>query len=133
MLLSSENHSDSPVSPRMAGRLLIVEPQTLLRWSLAAYLRRWFDVLLADGEGGAEIILKEQPVDALIVAHELPDCAADRIEKRARSQKPEVMVVRTVVDPTSGVSTSGRTIRLEKPFPLAQVAHLLGVPDSNGR
>ncbi|MGB2984783.1 MAG: hypothetical protein WBE26_02780 [Phycisphaerae bacterium] len=135
------NRPDSPTrrqdamagntSPSPARRLLIVEPEALVRWSLVTYLTKWFDVFTADSRATADHILDDQLIDAVVVSDDLSDRAPEEIEARARSRNPAARVVRTVTD-SPGEQTSGlNTPRLEKPFELSKLAMLLGVPDAS--
>ncbi|MBI4717967.1 MAG: hypothetical protein HY763_09205 [Planctomycetes bacterium] len=104
-------------------RLLIVEPEPLLRWSLVTYLRRWFEVFAVDSDAAAQRVLDEQSVDAVVVSDQLSDKDVEEIEAHARSRNTGTRVVRTVISRREGV-----TPWIEKPFDLAELAVLLGIP-----
>ncbi|MGE0480225.1 MAG: hypothetical protein AB7Q17_07110 [Phycisphaerae bacterium] len=148
----------APGAPGGRARVLVVEADTLMRWSMMAYLERWFDVLLTDTVDAAHQLLDRDIVSALIVSDELPDDGARQLEVHARRANPAMRIVRTGtgVDelpppPTAARATAhGRvakpeaaagprvrrtggtpprpTNHIEKPFALAELAVLLGVP-----
>jgi DNA-binding NtrC family response regulator len=109
------------------ARVLVVEPEALVRWSLVTYLARWFDVLSADSRSAADKILDDQQVDAVVVSDDLSDRAVEDVEAHARSRNPDTRVIRTVTGPPSDKAADGATPRLEKPFDLSRLATLLGV------
>ena len=55
----SHETTDMQASDGRIGFLLIVEPEPLLRWSLATYLSKWFDVFPADTREAADRILDD--------------------------------------------------------------------------
>lgn len=144
-------------APPGRGRVLIVEADTLMRWSMMAYLERWFDVLLTDTVDAAHQLLDRDAVSALIVSDELPDDGARQLEAHARRLNPAMRIVRTGtgveelptpprarlqphapaakaapgpgprVRRTAGTAPRP-TNHIEKPFALAELAVLLGVP-----
>ena len=116
-----------PAPPADRPRLLIVEPEPLLQWSLGTYLSRWFEVFVVESAATAQALLDERPADALIVSDELPDHAAEKVETWARLRNCSVAVIRTVTDSTDEPALPANTRQLEKPFDLAQLASFLGV------
>ena len=108
-------------------RVLIVEPEALVRWSLVTYLSKWFEVLAADSRSVADRILDDQQIDAIVVSDDLSDRAAECVEAHARLRNPATRVVRTVTGPPSDKASDGATPQLEKPFDLSRLASLLGV------
>lgn len=118
-------------SPRdRAEHLLIVEPEALVRWSLVTYLGKWFVVYSADSRTGADRVLDDHRIDALVVSDDLSDRAAKDIEAHARSRNSSVRVVRTVTNPSDGEEPVPDTPCVEKPFELSELASLLGVGDA---
>jgi DNA-binding NtrC family response regulator len=108
------------------GRLLIVDPDPLTLWSLKTFLQRWFEVETAASAENAQRALAENRFDALIVADDLPAGIAAAIENTGCRSNPDLAIVRTVTGDSE--TTAGPTLRLEKPFELAKLARLLGVP-----
>jgi len=117
--------SRTPFPP--LARVLVVEPEALVRWSLVTYLARWFDVLSADSRSAADRILDDQQVDAIVVSDDLSDHAAEDVEAHARSRNPAARVIRTVTGPCTERTSNEDISCLEKPFELSRLATLLGV------
>ncbi len=127
--LKRARHEVAPpvVLPRRA-RLLLVEPDELTRWSISTYLRRWFEVEVAEsGAAGAQLAAREA-FAALIVSDQLPDEDSAKVQRIAGQRNPELAIVRTVTG-TCEVDAGTRTLQVEKPFNLASLARLLGVPE----
>ena len=126
----SPNPAPEPDGERL--RLLIVEPEPLLQWSLGTYLSKWFEVFVVDSAATAQALLDERAVDALVVSDELPDHAADKVETWARLRNCALTAVRTVTDARDATRSPSATFYLEKPFELSTLAQMLGVePNSN--
>lgn len=125
---SPKQAKDSPLSTNVRRRLLVVEPDALTQWSLAVYLERWFDVVATDSAAEAARLLRERPVNALITSDDLPDAATESLESQACSMNADVLIVRTVTERCDHHSPVGHLARIEKPFDLASLARLLGVP-----
>lgn len=122
---SAANGNASP--PQPVQTLLIVEPESLIRWSLVTYLAKWFKVYAADSGRAANRFLDEHGIDAAIVSDDLPGGVAEEIEARARSLNSSVRLVCTVTNPPGEKACARTTQCLEKPFELAELANLLGV------
>ncbi len=122
------NAGSDKVSPQQPVQtLLIVEPESLIRWSLVTYLAKWFTVYAADSGSAADRFLDEHRIDAAVVSDDLPCGVGEEIEARALSLNSSVRLVCTVTNPP-GEKTCTRTTKcLEKPFELAELANLLGV------
>jgi DNA-binding response OmpR family regulator len=120
-------HRDTPSGRKGLPRLLIVEPEGLLQWCLVEYLAQWFDVLAVGCEGEARQTLDAYRVDALVLSDELPEEAASHLEDQAHRGNPAIQVVRTVTDPLESSKAPAGAAYVEKPFKLADLAHLLGV------
>ncbi len=106
-------------------RMMIVEPDRLTRWSITAYFAGEYAVVAAESADTARALLEEKPMDAIVVADDLPGAGADAIETFARSRNGRVRVVRTVTSPAPASRRSVEAPRLEKPFQLASLAALL--------
>lgn len=115
----------SPQQP--VQNLLIVEPESLIRWSLVTYLAKWFTVYAADSGSAADRFLDEHWIDAAVVSDDLPRGFGEQIEARARSLNSSVRLVCTVTDPPGERACTRTTRCLEKPFELAELANLLGI------
>ncbi len=122
------NAASDNVSPQQPARnLLIVEPESLIRWSLVTYLAKWFTMYAADSGSAANRFLDKHRIDAAVVSDDLPSGVAEEIEDRALSLNSSVRLVCTVTNPPGEKVCARTTQCLEKPFELAELAHLLGV------
>ena len=119
---------DTPQEQRHSGKLLIVDPDRLTRWSVEAYLSGIFDVLTAESLAAALEFLDHQAVEAVVVSDDLPDDGADTVEEQARAGNRCVTVVRTVSEPVRAHLAADPNVLLEKPFKLSVLADILGVP-----
>ena len=128
----SNNYSCSNVGvqqgkPASRPRVLVVEPEALLRWSLTTYLDRWFTVFAAESQTAAQHILETDPIEALVVSKDLSDQGAKEVEELARARNPSVRIIGTVTHPSQRNTVAKQDWMLEKPFDLAELAKLLGV------
>lgn len=130
--------SEKPRQRRRSGRtepvqtartLLVVERDQLTQWSLKTYLQRWFDVRVVPSIAQASRLVSRRRFDALVIFAEPAPAEADELERRARRRNPNIAVVRTVTAPGGLRRSSARSGWIEKPFQLARLARLLGVPD----
>lgn len=130
-------------------KLLIIEPDTLLRWSIMSYLKSWFDVILADSAPHAREWLTHMDVDAMVVSGELPTKTLEQLYEWSDSgERCRGMIVTiTSAEPASRngdanrntiVYRKWRTLPngqdqsiqfIEKPFKLRDLANLLGVSE----
>ncbi len=116
----------APVHGRI-GFLLVVEPEALLRWSLATYFSKWFDVFPTETQDGADRVLDDQIIDAVVISDQLSAEAAEEIASRTRALNEAARIVRTVtrVD-RDDVQAHGSYV-IEKPFEFTELATFLGV------
>ncbi|MFQ5413416.1 MAG: hypothetical protein ACE5E6_03060 [Phycisphaerae bacterium] len=112
--------------PSTDRHLLVVEPESLLRWSLTTYFQKWYTTHPAGSVDDAMDVLSRERIDALILAGELPDGDADRIATQAKAGNPDVVMVETVADTTALRHRTPHMPCIEKPFKLAKLAALLG-------
>lgn len=112
----------------LRGRVLIVEPDELLRWSMESYLRRWFEVRGVRDTGEAEHVLEAGALHALIVSDGFTRRQTESLQEHARTKNPQVRIICTVSDVPDGRHRHGDTV-IEKPFQLSRLAELLGVAD----
>jgi len=110
------------------NRLLIVEPDALVRWALASYFRRWFKVRATPSCTPAERVLRKRAVTALVVADGLPQGAPETLLRLARQANPDVRTVLMVTHDMDARDIEPPTVKIEKPFELADLARLLGQP-----
>jgi len=126
---------DGPSEPaaRTERRILIVEPEELVRWSLVTYLTRWFAVYSAAAESTAHRVLDSDIMDAVVISDDLKQPGVEEIESHALDRNPAVQLVRMVTARPPAPPADGRTSHLEKPFQLARLAELLGIQDARRR
>jgi len=117
-------------SEEMKARLLIVDPDALLRWSLSTYLSRWFRVYPTDSTDQAKIILDQHIIEAAVIYEDEPAHIADEIESYARKCNAHMRIVRTVMNLPGTPADDQRTQYIEKPFRLERLAQLLGVDEN---
>lgn len=111
-------------------RILLFEPDSLTRWSITTYLQRWFEVVAVESREQAENLSATRPLAALVLADSLPDATAAELQRRAGGHNPTVMTVRTIATTADSSPGGPHTFQLEKPFDLARLARLLGVPEA---
>ncbi|MEK6674135.1 MAG: hypothetical protein AABZ47_00605 [Planctomycetota bacterium] len=106
-------------------KVLLVEPDSLLRWSVEAYLQHRFAVESVSNRPAAEARLRVDEFNAVIVADDLSEHGADSIAALARLGNPDVRVIRTVTNALATPITRDGVSRLEKPFQLSKLEELL--------
>jgi len=105
--------------------LLVVEPDTLLRWSLVTYFSKWFNVFaVAAIDAGVEI-LDGESIHAVIVSDVFDASEAQRMERMACDRNPAVRIIRVVTSLRSAANDPYASGTLEKPFELSALADLL--------
>lgn len=115
--------------PRRVRQILVVEPDPLTQWSLRTYLSKWFSIHSTGSLDSARRVLETHAVDVLVVADELPAAAVALLEQCAHNFNARVRIVRTVADLDRPRETGPSRDYIEKPFQLADLARLLGIPD----
>lgn len=108
-----------------ARRLLIVDPDWLTQWSVTAYLRRWFEILTVASAERALAALRKHSVHAIVISDECSE--GEQVERFAREQNPDVVIVRTVTGVAPAQLRATHAINIEKPFELSELAAALGV------
>jgi DNA-binding NtrC family response regulator len=112
------------------GRVLLLEPDHLTRWSVTTYLCRWFAVETVEScEDAARLVLGE-PFDALVLSDRVSDGEVADLQRSAADRNPGVKTVRTVTATSEPVAGQASMMQLEKPFQLARLAQLLGVAEA---
>ena len=112
------------------GRVLVVDPDALARWSLSMYLSRWFIIDATATLADAERLLQRGDTRALIVSCELPGSDIDRVEEQARRCNPGILTVRADTGVVGIKRPSVGCVRIEKPYRLTDLARLLGVSEA---
>ena len=118
-------------TPGPGGRLLLVEPDELTRWSITTYLRRWFEVEVVRPGGAAVRLAAEGPFAAVVLSEELPDREAAAIQEHASRRNATVTMVRMVTGAAEPDTVAPHAMLIEKPFDLARLAHLLGISEQD--
>lgn len=123
----SVGHVNMPNTERRLRSLLIVEPEALLRWSLATFLSKWFDVFPTDSGKAALRILDDHGFDGAIISDQLAPADVPALTAQLQLRSPHATVVYTVTNAATGATENRVSLRIEKPFQLADLASLLGV------
>jgi len=137
MATTRTNHTTTKAGRRRGpGReaqrkLLVVEPEALLRWSLSTYLSRWFRVFAVESSTAADRVLNRRRIDAAVVSEDLPNHEADVVETHVRNANTQARIIRTASSPIEGRSEGAAVGRIEKPFKLSELASLLSAPMPN--
>lgn len=106
---------------------MLAEPEPLLRWSLASYLQRWFEVVIVQTPAEACEVAAGAHVNAAVVSDAWPADGLDQLETALERQDNGVRIVRLVTDQTRSRPSRRRESLLEKPFQLVDLARRLGV------
>lgn len=112
------------------GRAVVLEPNRLTRWSIATYLRNWFEVLATDSPEAAARMLNEAPAAALVISGDIPGAVAAEVEALAWQRNVAVRIVLAVADTGASQPCCCEITVLEKPFSLPQLARALGINDA---
>jgi len=111
--------------------LLLIDPDPLLRWSVATHLQEKFDVTGAESTETGQRFLQVRAFDAVVLSDACGVEAMRRLEEAAQSTNEAVTIVRLI----SGVvnrppKASVRYVDIEKPFELSSLSRALaaGLP-----
>jgi len=113
------------------GRVLIVDDEPLIRWSLAETLAdAGYDVVEAgDGEGAMDAASRSQTFDVVLLDFRLPDSNDLDLLSRLRALAPGAQVVLMTAfgtpEITSGALERGAYRVVSKPFEVAEMAALV--------
>ncbi|MGD8453783.1 MAG: hypothetical protein PVJ57_18370 [Phycisphaerae bacterium] len=116
-------------APATHGRLLLVEQDQLMTWSLTRYFQRWFTVDAAASGEAAEQLATAHAFTAVLTSDALPSERASAIHELVRQRNPVATAVRLVTAATETPAPEPPCLQLEKPFELARLARLLGVSE----
>jgi DNA-binding NtrC family response regulator len=114
-----------------AGRVLVVDDEPLVRWSIAETLRgAGYDVVeAADADSALRILVEEQVPDAILLDLRLPDCSDLHLLETIKLILPGTPVVLMTAFGTPELAADARQLGayavLEKPFDLAALEPLL--------
>lgn len=126
--ITATSRQPRPGRPVDRLRLILAEPEHLLRWSLTEYLNRWFEVIVVHSLAEACDVMDHDRVDAAVVSDAWPTASVEQLETRLHKANDRAPFVRLVTD-SQRFSTQGgkRQNVLEKPFRLGELARRLGV------
>lgn len=118
-----------PIPPTRPRVVLIADSDPLVRWSLAHYLGRWFEVHTVGTISEARQRMDEQTPDSLIVGDEFTDGSGRDFVAETAVTHPDLRIVRITAnaDPGAAGVNGGGIPTLEKPFALADVAAMIDV------
>lgn len=125
-------------------RILVVESDALLRWSIVTYLKLWFDVILCDCAAAAKEWLARTDVDAVIISIDQLGITSETSPATwaTRGARPITTIVtctgtesmepqrrrrRSHGDTRKHLPQTRSVYYLEKPFPLSDLAAALGI------
>jgi len=113
----------TPIAPPGASKILVVDDEKLIRWSISERLvRRGYDAVTAEsGERALELITQDPP-DVALLDVRLPGIDGVELLRRALTAQPELVVVmmsaHSAVDVAVDAMKRGAVDFLVKPFPL---------------
>lgn len=110
-------------------RLLLVNADPLLRWSIREYVGRQYEVVAADSKEDALEALKGSPFDAIVVSNGVSESGIRQLESTAMSRCPNVLRVRLTIGSPSDSRDPSVTL-LEKPFTLSALGAALKMDDA---
>lgn len=117
----------APESELHRRRVLIVEPDTLTRWSLETYLLRWCAVECVEQPDAAARRLRLRTVDVLILSDALPAADVENLEAIAENATPPILTIRMGTESDHQHISHTHARYLEKPFDLALLRPMIGV------
>ncbi|MBI4574791.1 MAG: sigma-54-dependent Fis family transcriptional regulator [Planctomycetes bacterium] len=107
-------------------RILVVEDERLVRWSLEQRLREeGYEVALAEDARGVEPVLEQESVDLVLLDMRLPDADGLSVMRRVLERQPAAMVI--IMTAYSTVETAVEAMRLgaydyiHKPFDMDEM------------
>lgn len=126
-------HQDEPRRAGAHPRVLMIEPDSLLRWSVSRYLERAVEVVgigsLADAAG----LDPSPPFRAVIVSDNLPAEQTRSLVRRLRERCPSLTAIILLSAPAEPWPAEMHMLPLEKPFKLSALAELLEVDGACAR
>jgi hypothetical protein len=87
-------------------------------------------VQVAKSAGDAEKRVFDGRYDALVISDDVGTHSEELLIREARTRNPRVTIVLTGTGVTAHCEPCDNCWRLEKPFELRQLAHVLGVPEA---
>jgi len=130
----------SPVAPKKspAARVLVVDDEALIRWSLAELLTEdGYTVSEASDAASALAQATEERFDAIVLDFRLPDCNDLHLLERIRQLQPNVPVVMMTAygtpEMTSGALELGVFRVVAKPFDMHDMVNLVAQAHESAR
>jgi two-component system response regulator AtoC len=114
-----------------AGRILVVDDEPLVRWSIAETLRAGgYDVAEAgDADSALRALIEDAPPDAVLLDLRLPDCSDLHLLETIKLIRPGMPVVLMTAFGTPELVAEARRLGayavLDKPFDLTALEPLL--------
>jgi two-component system, NtrC family, response regulator AtoC len=112
-------------------RILIVDDESLVRWSLRERMtKEGYEVLEAPDGQGARQVFSREPIDLALMDLRLPDADGLTLMKQLRDTQPGVPII--IITAYSSVSTAVEAIKLgafdyvAKPFDMDELAIVVG-------
>lgn len=110
--------------PQKRRFLLLIDADPLLRWSIVTYLRKAFDIHVAETLQDGRRLLMQQRFDAVVLSNEYGAKAIRELESLAKRQNEQVTIVRLITGAEEQSQEPGIQY-LEKPFELAFLSNAL--------
>jgi DNA-binding NtrC family response regulator len=112
-------------------RVLVVDDEPLIRWSLAETLTELGHVVVESGDGASAIraLDEDQPFDAVVLDYRLPDSNDLNLLARIRRLAPQAAVIMMTAfgtpEVTGGAIKLGAYRVVPKPFEMHEMAELV--------
>jgi len=126
---SNPQRRAKPTGTPLLGRILLVERDELVRWSIGKFMQRWFAIESIESPNWVEQLAKPPRICGLILSDEVSAIEAAAIQELVRRRLPDVRTVRMTTGTQEADGLADGTVYLEKPFELSELARVLGVPD----
>ena len=112
----------------MTGRILVIDDEKAIRWSLGEALKnQGYDVVDAENGKKGISLFKQEPADLVILDLKLPDTNGIEVLKQIREEDDEVPVIMMTaygeVETAVEAIKSGAYDFLLKPFQLFPISH----------
>jgi DNA-binding NtrC family response regulator len=113
------------------GNILVVDDEKLIRWSLQELLtQEGYKVTAVEDGASALAAIEEQPFDAMLLDHRLPDIDGIEVLSRLRARDLEIPVLMitsySTVENAVTAMKAGASDYITKPFRTDDISHRLG-------
>lgn len=123
-MIAMSIQGDEP-TPTNRRSLLLINADPLLRWSIVTYLRKEFDMQIAESLDEGRALLMRQRFDAVILSNGFRAKTIRELQALAKLQNEKVRIVRLTTGMEYGAKEPGIEF-LEKPFELTSLSRALG-------